>query len=119
MSIKTDYYDKKIRKSLGLILLMFIASLVVLTGAYCGLIKPDTEPTSIWFQRAGSLVTLMAIACDLFLYRSPQGFADLGEINSLKNNGSLIILSRVIVVIMPVIGTLVWGYGDLIYLGIN
>ncbi|WP_105200418.1 hypothetical protein [Pseudoalteromonas sp. T1lg10] len=102
-------------KSIALIIALSIVSGFLLVAAWQGWLMPLCDEPKVWFQRAGSIVTMLAVFGDLFVYRGSFGLASLSELNAEKELRSLIFISKSLVLVMPIVGTAVWGYGDLLY----
>ncbi len=82
--------------------------------------KPMEEAVSFWFQRSGSLMVLLAVWVEFRLFKVsgdifPSGLFleqeyDLGLRYRLRFN-----IIKYTAVIGALIGTVIWGYGDILY----
>ena len=108
-------------KSLTLYVLLATAALLM-CGAFFGVAKPDHEASAIWFQRGGSIAVFIAIFSE---YKSQTSFRVLSGVEPMdmqawKRNYLYIFNKlKVLSLLVGLIGTIVWGYGDLIYVAIT
>lgn len=107
--------EQAYKKKLTFIYAFLILSILIISVSFGGLFKPDGEATAIWFQRSGSIAVVLAL------------FAEVGVVSFSMKQYSLVEemvvakyskwvewaddLSKGIIMT----GTIVWGYGDLIY----
>lgn len=87
-------------------------------------ISPLEDPAT-WFQRSGSIVVVLALLSELRV-QELQRLARVGEHQYLcvyiyiqRIYRQRVQLAKIIAFIVVVIGTIIWGYGDLIYEGAN
>ena len=92
--------------------------------AWFGILQQD-KSIAVWFQRSGALTVLFAAWAEyiIFIVRERTNpIADGGETNQdlahqgvlkTKYRGLLSVLSFISILLL-VLGTIVWGYGDLI-----
>ncbi|GIU40286.1 hypothetical protein TUM4438_01130 [Shewanella sairae] len=115
--------DKSIKKELLTSIPLYILSVVLPILAWHGCLKVDDNP-GVWFQRSGSLMVLFAVWVEFKLFkignysspRSPDGqtWDDMATEDNLKNKYSTLIEKmKYLAAILAIIGTLIWGYGDL------
>jgi len=95
-----------------------VAALVLLAG-YKGCLMPKIDESYLWFQRSGSIVILLAIIAELFVIERLKSVSDEQEIEARKRFKKGINISNALVIIIGLVGTVVWGYGDLIYKSLN
>lgn len=108
--------EKSLKKKLTIIFILLVFSLIFIMTSMMGFLKPSNELAEVWFQRSGSIAVALAI------------FAEVGLVSfSIKQNKLLteglfiqelqpwIDRGELLAKTMLVVGTLVWGYGDLIY----
>lgn len=113
--------------------ILTLLSALILTEGYFGIlfqIKADT--VKYWFQRSGSLVTILGILVEISVssrmenikanWLSPQSFIH----NMWRNDtdyrkaqadiiDTAVLATKYIPVIVIAIGTIIWGYGDMIH----
>lgn len=69
------------------------------------IIEPiNNDPTEVWFQRSGSVIVTLSIFAELFILLKPK--------NSLQES-SIANIFLLLGLVFSIIGTLIWGYGDL------
>lgn len=83
-----------------------------------GIFKPEEENISVWFQRSGSLIVMLAVIVEFNLlsihtYLNSarihfNEYEDLKKKYGVKHN-----IFSVFTVIIAIAGTVIWGYGDL------
>lgn len=97
-------------------------SLVAIAIPVCALlvpIRPTGEPLGVWFQRSGSVMTVLCLVLDLKVFSIhgrlfPSGMVDkdFGKFKTkylpVKNALTILLL------ILTAVGTVIWGYGDLL-----
>jgi len=99
--------------------LIFLA-IVAPIAAYKGIYIFPGESVESWFQRSGSVTVLFAVWTEYNLskangYISPSGIIT-NEQEELSNKYKLAYnLIRYFGVLLAIVGTMIWGYGDLIY----
>jgi len=82
-------------------------------------IRPPGEALGVWFQRSGSIMTVLCLVLDLKVFSIygrlfPSGLVDKG-FEEFKTkylpvyNGLTILLLA-----LTAVGTIIWGYGDLL-----
>lgn len=100
------------------------SSLLLLPAALCPFIAwfscfiPEGENPGVWFQRSGSITVMLAVSIEFFLLRieshinpennTPSRVWELGETYRYWFN-----LIQIMAVVLAIIGTVIWGYGDL------
>lgn len=106
--------------ALGLALLAFVAPI----AAYFGVLVPEGRQVSDWFMRSGAITAVFAFAAqgqasNAIELLSPRGFGSLG-INQLRKVflKPLLLIKRFIFW-LAIAGSIIWAYGDLVYLSLN
>ena len=113
----TDNHSKKLATELITIGLLCLIAISLGPLALCSFLKPGSESVESWFQRSGSLTTVIAVFCQLtinnFLEKIRGGtFAESWSLFHMFSRWqSLISWLATITVIW---GAIVWGYGDLL-----
>lgn len=105
-------------KIITIITIIIITSLLWLLAGYFGFFIPTDEPNETWFQRSGAIVCFSMIVAEIG-YQKLSTFYNTSISLAQKNKFSYNIYKvlQPIIGIVAIIGTAVWGYGDLMYLG--
>lgn len=114
--LKMNYYTRKIIIGQGFIFLLLVSSFASMLMGYSGCFMPDMEMSSIWFQRSGSIAVILSIFAELFFIKESSGLLNNSEIEAKNKFKTLIIITNILSFVLIVLGTFVWGYGDLIYI---
>jgi hypothetical protein len=102
-------------------LCIFISVVCALLAAF-GILKPANEPLDIWFQRSGSLVVLFAAIGEYYvsIMRATLRPAGYVGITAMENELSFTVKCyHFAALALVIIGTIIWGYGDLWLQGIT
>ncbi|MBO1897533.1 hypothetical protein HNW13_017490 [Shewanella sp. BF02_Schw] len=110
------YYEKKLVKSILASWILLFTAVIVTLLAYQGFLMPDNDQPAIWFQRSGAFVVLIAIFADIYFISEPKSISESSDIEARKKHKNLIKFSNIANFSLGVIGTIIWGYGDLIQL---
>lgn len=94
---------------------MLVASMLFIMTSMMGSLKPSNELAEVWFQRSGSIAVVLAILAEIGLFSLTLRNESLVENMYLQKLGRWIDTGEILAKTMLVVGTLVWGYGDLIY----
>ena len=116
--------ERKIKGELLTTLPILFLSLAVPISAWHGVFQYDTDVT-IWFQRSGSLMVLFAVWLEYKLFKisaianpiSGNGvtWQDMAHRDALNEKyGSILKIYKYITAVLAIIGTVIWGYGDII-----
>jgi len=101
--------------------ILFIATAVSLPLiALTGILKPEAEELSIWFQRSGALMVLVSSLSEYHAFQmlntfSPVEMANQPELTSKVNYCNQAKKLIIVAAICIGIGTVIWGYGDILY----
>lgn len=113
-----DRHERRIKLTvLWAIALCVIAIAVPCLSAFVPVLKPNSEHTNLWFQRSGSLMTVIAVFANVkaaSLLELIRG-GTFGE--SWNMHHKYITLQKVAnwtSVLLVCVGTIIWGYGDLL-----
>ncbi|KZZ49433.1 hypothetical protein A3759_03760 [Thalassolituus sp. HI0120] len=85
----------------------------------------DDETLATWFQRCGACLTLSVICIEVFIEQRLQKLmGGLPSVENLDNNGKTLHIKQhdaqqACLLILAVVGTIIWGFGDLIYIAIS
>ena len=117
--------ERKIRYRLLATIPAMILILAIPVFAWYGVFQYDTD-TAVWFQRTGSIVVLLAVWIEYKLFRidrlcnpiSSSGvtYQDMAHRDALTikyDRG--VSVYKLLVAIIAVAGTIIWGYGDIIW----
>jgi len=97
--------------------LVLIAVLIPVSALLVPL-RPPSESLGSWFQRSGSIMTVLCLVLDLKVFSIhgrlfPSGYVSLG-FGAFKDKYLPIYNSlTVVLLVLTGIGTVIWGYGDL------
>lgn len=128
--IKEDEFNKTYRKELIKTWYCFILAIISLI---LGLNNFTMESNAIWFQRSGSLIVLFSLLTE---YNHLKIKTLVNDVRIDYGNGKIMtrmenfkeknlppeysdpqfnILIEPIIIITAILGTVIWGYGDLLY----
>jgi hypothetical protein len=112
-------YEKSIRRAFLQVLVLCLCAVAPPLFSLTGIFAPEDEPLGQWFQRAGIVMTVFAVLA----YFKAAGiattmiagstFAELWEVYHKYNR--LQALAAWLSLVLVVIGTLIWAYGDLLF----
>lgn len=103
--------------------LLFIMILIPILGFF-GLFNVWEDPPAIWFQRSGSLMVLFGLLIEYTLFSIDDELFSIGTLNKkelklLKKYQIHYASMKYLGIIGAVVGTVIWGYGDLFWLSWN
>ncbi|MBA6231379.1 MULTISPECIES: hypothetical protein [unclassified Colwellia] len=110
------YVEKRLALSLILITLAISLPLLALYYPY----MPPKETIGTWFQRSGSLITFLGVCVEFIIFRVPDyvyangsqpGFPCAFDGGGMHEK--IYRFVKVTGVIVILLGTLIWGYGDI------
>ena len=115
--------ESSISAELFIIIPLLTLSAVIPICAWYGFLQQD-DNVSIWFQRSGSLTVLFAVWAEYKLFKirkltnpmseGGETWQDLAHQGALKTKyGKMFNVINFISVILVILGTVIWGYGDL------
>ncbi|WP_067048212.1 hypothetical protein [Moritella sp. JT01] len=111
-----NYYEKRLVTKMLAVWVSLFASLLILWAGYRGFLMPEIDKPAIWFQRSGSVVILITVFAELFVIKRLRSISDGQEITARAKFKNYISITNIFDIAMSLIGTVVWGYGDLIYM---
>jgi hypothetical protein len=103
------------------ITLLWLSCLVISILAFNAAFMPSYEKVPVWFQRSGSLVTAFALYSD-FLIQYFKSYSETCHNDKAKFYPvdsplhSVINVTHYIALTVAIYGTVIWGYGDVIYI---
>ncbi|WP_226669131.1 hypothetical protein [Microbulbifer aggregans] len=112
-----DIASKFRNKAAGSVLLIGLALAVMICSSQ-GVMLPSIDKPEIWFQRSGSVAVFIAVYLEYIAQYQLKTIPELArEGINLSNPYSNYFgwISKACVA-LAVVGTIVWGYGDLLYL---
>ena len=99
-----------------------ILCLLVICGGWNGLLKPEIDPAYLWFQRSGSIVVFLSLYLDFNISkektRMNNQFPNSHEgdfVENFEKHLPVFIILHIACLTTAVIGTVIWGYGDLLF----
>ena len=115
--------DKSIKNELLTSIPLFIFAILIPTLAWRGWFQLD-ENVGTWFQRSGSLMVLFAVWIEFKLFKITNSTNPISANGQTWDNlevgsrlrikyGKTIQKLKFLAAALALIGTLVWGYGDL------
>lgn len=115
-------FEKEVTNRIWLCGLLLIPALAAPIFAYYGFLMPDSELQGVWFQRSGSIAVIIAIFSELLLAKLNSYPGLQSSLKDIGNYGDPIWfhlffykLVYFTAGLIAVIGTIIWGYGDLLY----
>lgn len=114
---KTDIVLKLRNKAAGSALLIGLAVAIMICSSQ-SVMLPSADKPEIWFQRSGSVAVFIAVYLEYIAQYQLKTISELAyETINLSNPYSKYFgwISKACVA-LAVVGTIVWGYGDLLYL---
>jgi len=116
--------ERSIGKELLIVIILLLLSVVIPVCAWFGIFQQD-RGASLWFQRSGSIMVLFAVWAeyDLFkIHELTKPMSDGGETYQDEvHKGVLVTKYRnvlkvinIVSTTLVILGTVIWGYGDLI-----
>lgn len=113
-------YEERIRAPRILFWIFIVMSIAVPVIGLAACFNLSSEAHSAWFQRSGSLVIACAVvaeyfAVSVFTTLNPNGFVSVGYKEFKEKYGALPARYTRIVLVLVVMGTLISGYGNLLF----
>ena len=114
------YHEEPIfKRNLIVVAVVSVVALALPIVALTVPVRPESETVASWFQRSGSVMTVVCLILDLKLFSlhqrlNPTGMVDVG-FNEFRSKFRPIHKALVIfALILTAAGTIIWGYGDII-----
>lgn len=110
--------EASIKKSLRIAVpLLIIAFVVPVVSVLFDLCATRSDPF-YWFQRSGSITVLFAVIAEYFLFRvgadiNPPPSSYVAEMKWNDKYGAKHRTCSVLALVLVVLGTFIWGYGDI------
>ena len=117
MNGKKLYIDPIKKESLWFYIFTILAIMMPLLSLIIP-IKPSSEELSSWFQRSGAAMVVCSLiaeskAISIYNILNPSGFVVLGFNEAERQFKNRPMLFNRISFLIIAVGTLIWGYGDL------
>jgi hypothetical protein len=117
MMIPPDY-EKGIRRAFLQVLVLCLCAVVPPLFSLTDILAPEDEPLGQWFQRSGAVMTAFAVfaqfkAAGIATMIAGSTFAETWEAYHKYNRFQA--LAAWLSLVLVVIGTLIWAYGDLLF----
>ncbi|HCQ48850.1 MAG TPA: hypothetical protein DIW53_19635 [Achromobacter sp.] len=100
---------------------MLVGAAIVPIAAAFGIWMPTGQTTALWFQRSGAITTVLSLlsieslAFGMSQLLPPRGgYGDLYKLEEVPKHAPSAGWLRVMAIIITFLGTLIWGYGDLL-----
>jgi hypothetical protein len=112
-------YEKRVRRALLQALILCLCALLPPLFSLTGIFRPEDEPLGQWFQRSGAVMIAFAVlaqfkAAGIATTMIAGGtFAETWE--AYHKYGRFQVLAAWLSLVLVVIGTLIWAYGDLLF----
>lgn len=121
---ENDSWRVMYRNGTIIIVTGFILSIYILTAGWNGWLNDFNDKPEIWFQRSGSLMTVVLLVADYYVYKL---FNDVGESNMMPRFAmrtkdayrKYVKIFPYFAIFLTVLATFIWGYGDIIFLEIQ
>ncbi|WP_444896918.1 hypothetical protein [Microbulbifer sp. SSSA005] len=115
--VQTNIQSKFLKKAIGSTLLIALG-VIIMIGSSQGVMLPLIDKPEIWFQRSGAIAVLIAVYIEYIAQHQLKSISALAyEGISLSSSYSTYFdwISKSCIA-LAIIGTVIWGYGDLLYL---
>jgi hypothetical protein len=111
--------DRRIRRAILWVFVLCVCAVIPPLLSMLGGFKPQAEPLGQWFQRSGAVMTIIAVfgqfrAASIAAMIAPGGGWEetLGAFRKYKRLQNVV---AVLSLVLAIIGTVIWGYGDLLF----
>jgi hypothetical protein len=111
-------YEKRIGHAFQQALILCLCALIPPIFSLMGILRPEDEPLGLWFQRSGIVMTVLAVlaqfkAGGIATMIAGTTFAESWEAYHKYNR--LQAVAAGLSLVLVVIGTVIWAYGDLVF----
>ena len=118
MNSKKCRYENVVLRDRRLFFIFAALSILMPALSLSGLLKPASEVLGVWFQRSGSTAVFFAVfaewkAAKMFDELNPSGLVDQTLDSTRDKYLQQVKYYNYIALFLVVLGTVVWGYGDL------
>ena len=106
------------KKNLWICFLGAIAVITIPVLALSVPVRPVGEEIGVWFQGSGSIMTVLCLVLELKLFSIhgvlfPSGYVSVGFDEFKEKYLPFYKALSVSILILTAVGTIIWGYGDL------
>lgn len=113
-------YEELILKDRRWFFVFIILSVALPMLSITGVIKPENESIGDWFSRSGSTVVVFALYAEARAVRmlsviNQGGMVDLTHEATRRKYFFQIRCFNILALSLIVIGTIIWGYGDIVF----
>lgn len=111
--------ESKTRRDLKIIGCLVLVAVLIPICALLVPLRPPSESLGSWFQRSGSVMTVLCLALDVKIFSIhgrlfPSGYVSLGFGAFKEKYLPVYNALSVVLLILTAVGTVIWGYGDLL-----
>ncbi|WP_206208077.1 hypothetical protein, partial [Pseudomonas viridiflava] len=108
------------RRYLAAIWIAFSMTIIFFVLALSTSFTPEGQDASLWFQRSGSVTTIGALIIGIFAEKLKnrlrgQFMGDIFAMRVFEEVRFSFLIATVASFSLTIIGTLIWGYGDIFY----
>lgn len=115
-NLNTNSSDLELLWKMWLIWVLFVFAILALIAGYTGFMMPEIDKRWVWFQRSGSIIVYFGVIAELFAIKSINGLISWStDIDAQEKYKTHVIVTNGLAIVMALIGTAIWGYGDLIF----
>lgn len=112
-------YEQDAKKYRLVVIFAWLAFAAIPLLAILGFLKPSDEPLNIWFQRSGSIMVLIASFAEYYSIKMDNVFSPTLLANEplFNTKAKYCLQAKKLMAISAIfigLGTLVWGYGDVL-----
>jgi hypothetical protein len=112
--------ETEIRRDLRMFSVLALVAVAIPIFALLVPVRPREESLGEWFQRSGSVMTVLCLFLDLKVFSIygrlfPSGYVDVGFEEFKKKYLPIYRSLTILLLILTAIGTVIWGYGDLFF----
>lgn len=106
----------------GIVMLLIASAIFAPLYSWLGSWMPASESKAVWIQRSGAITTLFSFMAGAMIVFSsgrlhtPGHFADANRYPILQEFRWLFGLAESLIFVLSIVGTIIWGYGDLLYI---
>ena len=110
--------ERKIKQRLVICIGLFLLAVAIPLVSLFTELRPSSESLGIWFQRSGSIIVLLAVMIEFNLFKIGSELSSNGRVDNelhilIDKFSSLKVWFSFFSSVLVIIGTVIWGYGDL------
>jgi len=122
--VKNDSWKLMYRNGTIIIVFGFLASIFILGVGWNGFLNYFNDKPEVWFQRSGSLMTVILLFSDYYVYKL---HSDVNELNMMPRFAirtkdayrKYVKIFPYFAVFLTILATFIWGYGDIVFLQVK